>query len=148
MNHSQEYCSWHNQSSSHATHDVHNLLTPWNTPYSSVTHPLDAGATSFMYWNKRRRKTHIQYRANDYYICHNRTDNAQDKSTFQRAPQVALYDGGLHFLRLSSSCASVRSTSMALLTTSIVIKSPFWTRPIGPPSWKIAPLWTTNTFCC
>ena len=31
MNHSQEYCSWHNQSSSHATHDVHNLLTPWNT---------------------------------------------------------------------------------------------------------------------
>ena len=56
--------------------------------------------------------------------------------TFQSAPPVTLYGGGLHFLRRSSSWSSVKSMSMTFLLTSIVIVSPFSTRPIGPPSWK------------
>lgn len=55
------------------THHVHNLKE-CNTSYSSVTHPLDAGATSLMYCNNKWKRE-IQHKAKDY--SDDKTDNVQ-----------------------------------------------------------------------
>ena len=130
--------------------------------YSSVTHPLDADCTSLMYCKERELKFK-DYLRKDEIIALNLEDSIENKGartifhqthsifycvqkktenkfprfhTLNNTPWLALYAGVVHFFLRASISSSVTKASILRFWTSMLIMSPFWTKPIGPPSCK------------